>query len=243
MSRVFTLSTDVIEVAAATSINNLAALTYAAWIYPTSLPSLSFSMIATKAPATTGLIFGIDNGFVGSIAALFVLRGTTGANPASTSVNDVIALNTWQRVIATYDDAGDRQFHLYINGTEVSYVSQVAATGTLTDDSAGPLDIGQDSTFSLSYSGSIANFELWNVALTSVQVASDYAGTAVLPSNLVDSLTFLTDQGNPEPDASGNNNTGAITGTTYSSSNPPTPGPGVPVESWLSVSYCGASKY
>lgn len=231
MSRVFAVSTDEVDVAAAASINNLGAFTYAAWIYPTDDTTNYEYVIAVKAPLTVYIAFG----YYGTAAAPLTLQlwaegpaasGTT----ASSVANQLATLNAWQRVVMTYNDSTDRLVHIYLDGVECTYSSgfQTAATGVAVPDALGDLLIGND-TYGDDFIGNIAEFELWNVALTAPQVLADYDGSAVLPGNLVVDLTFLTNTGaGPEPDASGNGNVGVFTGTTFSSNNPPTPSPPSP---------------
>lgn len=237
MSRVFTeavfpiiLSPTVVTIAPSASINNLAAFTYAAWIFPTAYPvnpSAFYSAITSKDWDTAEIDMALASAGTGIQPGNHNLTAI-GFGPDSTAksaaTSDSIALNQWQRCVMTFDFNGDKKFHLYINGVEVTYLEQIALTGGPFDDSGGPITVGQlngATAGSGGFSGSIAQMELWSVALTPTQVAEDYAGTSVLSGNLVDSLTFLTDQGSVEPDVSGNGNDGVITAAAFSASNPP----------------------
>lgn len=235
MSRVFIganpLSPDVVTIAAASSINNLAAFTYAAWIFPTAFPDLinaKYSPITSKDWDTAEIdmaIFSAGNGILPGNHSLSGLGFGPGGTASSAATDNSIVLNQWQRCIMTFDFNGDKKFHLYINGIEVTYQQQIALTGDPFNDSGGPITIGQFNGGAAGvggFTGNIAQVQLWNVALTPTQVAADYVGASVLPGNLADSLTFLT-KGSIEPDISGNGNDGAITEAAFSSNNPSGP--------------------
>lgn len=239
MSRVFIganpTSPDVVTVAASSSVNNLAAFTYAAWIYPTAYPDAMFakySAITSKDWDVSEIDMAFAAAGNGQLPGNHNLTGI-GFGPdnvaKSAATDNSIVLNQWQRCVMTFDFNGDKKFHLYINGTEVTYQQQVALTGGPFDDSSGPITIGQLNGGAVGqggFTGNIAQVQLWNVALTSIQVAADFAGSSVLPANVVDYLSFLTDQGSTEPDASGHGNVGVITAAAFSSNNPgSTPAP------------------
>jgi hypothetical protein len=228
MSREFVTLTDEVVVAPSASINDLVAYTYAAWIFPTNNTiAFNFQVISVKDSAGVYIAMAMSNGYpIPSVMALTgYVTNFTGTEPLTVSVDNVLTLNTWQRVAMTYDNNGDRKVHLYVNGSEVVYAVQPASTGTQNSDAGGGLMIGNDTFNEVLFDGSIAEFELWNVALSSAQIAADFTGVPVLSSNLVDSLTFLTDQGSPEPDISGNGNVGVIIGAIFNPNNPPAPMP------------------
>lgn len=67
----------------------------------------------------------------------FETRVVTGSTHAvSISSNGVFADNEWFNAAITYNNTGDRKIRIYYNGREVSYATQTAATGTVTDDSS-----------------------------------------------------------------------------------------------------------
>jgi len=229
MSRLFTQQADAIfldrtgdylTIAASASINNLNKFTYAAWVYATGTPPVNFAPIAVKDPfAGYKNPLLLDNGFTPTVVMAFAayITTTTPAAFETIAVNNTIVLNTWQRLLTTYDDTTDRTPHLYINGVEVTYQQTQPVTGTLFADDGGGLPppdgsiyLGQDLSQEI-FIGRIGEFKVWNVALSSAQAAADFAGTPVLPGNNVVWLPLCGRQ-NPEPDKSGNNNTGMATG-------------------------------
>src|SRR5439155_24418543 len=86
---------------------------------------------------------------------------------------NAIALNAWQHVTVTYNDATDRMPHLYLNGTEVAYAQQPAMTATLAT-SANPFILGNRTTQDRGFAGMIDEVQIYNYALSSAQVQSLY---------------------------------------------------------------------
>jgi hypothetical protein len=92
-------------------------------------------------------------------------QGPAGIRALSTSV---ASLNTWTRLVGVFD-ASDDQLRLYVNG---------ALEGTATDTTpfaaTGPLAIGRgqfDGQPTNWFTGAAGEIQVWNVALTSAQVA------------------------------------------------------------------------
>jgi hypothetical protein len=80
--------------------------------------------------------------------------------------------------------------------------------------------------------GLMYDFRQYNSILTPSELAEIVVGGHLVdpqPTHNKCHLTFAVDAGSTEPDASGNDNTGAITGTTFSSDNP------FASNSWLGV--------
>jgi hypothetical protein len=202
---------DQISIAPAASINNLSAFTYAAWIFWFGTNSFDFYIICVKdAPASYYPSLGIlDVPAVQDQTIEAAVRTTNGVFTSDTS-NFTITPNAWHRVAMTYDDAGTRQIRIYIDGVEPTYQQQNTATGVLIDNSVGAQLVGTDLLGDI-FQGYIGEFKIWNVALTPAQIASDFAGTPVLPANNVCWL-HLCGRQNPEPDVSGNGNVGMATG-------------------------------
>lgn len=126
------------------SLDNLTAFTYVVWIYPESMGEGSYGRILHKfSSADAYTIFLLDD--------VTVANGINGLIKAPTAGNSVsaanaIILNTWQQVVMSYNDTGDRKIRLYVNGVEVSYNTQTATSGTRGDDSDGSEYIGSSGT-------------------------------------------------------------------------------------------------
>ena len=160
------------------------------WIKTTTGTS---STVATPTASTFGTLYRGDAGATGSLATFvdgtgkFGLRIANQANDAllladvrtTANVND----GNWHQVAATWDDA---------TNTAVVYVDGALATSGLYSDGLTPddNDAGDDVAFTFTgrhqfgkgtnnaslYRGDADELAIWNVALTSTQIAAVYAG-------------------------------------------------------------------
>lgn len=219
MSRLFISSpgTNVVTVAPAAEINNLAARTLMFWGRPVSTGGGGFGTAWSRTSASYGEFSDDIDVYIQFIDAA--------TDASSTSTVATFALNQWAHVAITYDNAGDRKIYQFTNGVAVaSYTAQTAASGALANDSATNLLIGKYiGSNSFTWDGYLYDFRLYNSVLSAANIlAIKNGGHTFDPAsaNNVCHLTFASDQGTPEPDASGNGNDGVITGTTFSSSSP-----------------------
>lgn len=53
--------------------------------------------------------------------------------------------DVWHHLAACLDDAGDRKFHIFLDGEEVSYSTQRAQSGTVSDDEDWEIYVGGES--------------------------------------------------------------------------------------------------
>lgn len=225
MSRLFTTgTTDKVTVTPAASINNLAKRTIMVWLKLVGYGSFQDTTWysrgnATFADVSDGVTYapGLAHyGGLNYVTADAQFQDDVGA--------DAPQLGTWVHVALTLDTATDNKWHLFINAVEIgSYTTQSAGTGGLSDDSAVNLLVGSFGNLSLTLDGRLYDFRLYDSILTPTELAEIVAGGHTVdpqPTHNKCQLTFATDQGSPEPDASGSSNTGAITGATFSSDNP-----------------------
>jgi len=70
----------------------------------------------------------------------------------------------------TYSETGDRKLHMYINGVEVTYATQVASVGTITTDSTMNYLIGNYASAGWEFDGKIAQVRVWNKALAAADL-------------------------------------------------------------------------
>lgn len=62
---------------------------------------------------------------------------------------------TWHHFAMTFDDAGDRKVDIFVDGTEITYGTQVTGVGAVKDDSALGLYIGEDFPSNWPFKGKI----------------------------------------------------------------------------------------
>lgn len=192
------------------------ALTLEAWIYPTSWKTQVWqgNIISKESAVGTGYMLR-----AGSNGRLNVNIGSGGPWNELTSFNSVLTLNTWQHVAATYDGSFLR---LYVNGAITdSVIKTVSIVGTATNN----LYIGESPAYpGRHFPGRIDEVRIWNVARTKAQILADMnKELCSIPSSLKAYYTF--NQGIASGintgftslnDASGNGNTGTLSGFTLS---------------------------
>lgn len=123
------------------------------------------------------------------------------------SSSATFAANTWYRGVATYASGGG--WAIYATGASPSSGTMVEA---LTNT---PLQIGNQTNFSESWSGALADVAVWNVVLSAAEAASLVQGArpfTIRPKSLIGYWPVDGLQ-SPEPDLSGNANNGTLTGT------------------------------
>jgi hypothetical protein len=162
-------------------------LTLEAWINTTSLSGTRVLISKFEYPLNQSLgtqsayLFGTTNN--GALFFTLTPNGSVRTNTTLVTTN-LIPLNTWTHVAATYDGSVMR---LYINGTQVG---QTNFTNNIFPGSA-PLGIGGFATVPAStssawqYSGLMDEISLYNRALSAAEiqsiVAADFAGKCLAP--------------------------------------------------------------
>ena len=100
------------------------------------------------------------------------------ATAADGATNGSVTLNKWTRAIATYNEDNDKKMKTYVDGAEISYSSNTAGTGNVSDDTALNLYIGNKKDGSVTFDGSIKDcFVMHGKAMTAAEVLEDYRGT------------------------------------------------------------------
>jgi len=220
MSRLFTNgTTDVVTVVPAAEINNLAQRSQMVWVKATSFGGDSDFCLFSRGNATYFDFYpdvGDDGFCYGGVEC--------DAEPTWGSLNSFPVIGDWMHVAMTFDIDTDALVHVYINGVEIDYDQHDVGTPPLGDDSAVNLLIGKFfGTNDFTVDGLLFDYRYYDSVLTESEIAEIVAGgPSVNPggSSMVIQLTFETDEGATEPDASGNGNTGAITGATFDADNP-----------------------
>jgi hypothetical protein len=179
---------DYIDAHSPPGLDNLSAFTYAAWIKPTALGDLE---IISKAGSTHEI--RIDG---------TRLRGCIRADPNSCaeSVDDAIALDTWQHVAMTYDHGGDRKVHLYTEGAEVAYAAQPTAGGVMASDASSDLNIGRRSNSGDRYfAGLIDDVRIYDRALMAHEIAAPPDCDSATPTATPTAMPTATPAATPTP--------------------------------------------
>src|ERR671930_1245363 len=217
-------TTDRVQIAAATSIDDRDPFTYALWLYPTTLTAQR--RIFQKGVNGTG---GYQLMYVNSSSGdvLFQVRRGGLNGPTQTNyitATGVLATNAWHFIAVSYSSAASPTTHIY-KGTltaaaaEVSYVTNTDGSGTPVDAQGAnePLAIGnRGANITTAFQGRIAWFGMWNVALSAGEIAQLQFNPHVISGDVVNMRLGFHETGTEpsQPDWSGNANAGSVTGAT-----------------------------
>ncbi len=163
---------DIATIPLTTSTQNLSSFTYSAWIKPNSLGEASYGRIVSRESSAKfdDFYFLVNPGNT-LCASVTNSAGTTFISVSATSA---ISLNSWNHVAVTYDDKGDRQLHLFVNGVETAYQSQNPLTGTL-KFTTNPIVIGNAPSLDRTFDGAIDDLRLYSRALSAAEIQSLYS--------------------------------------------------------------------
>lgn len=148
---------------AAAGFDDLTESTYAGWIKITTNQANNF--LFTKNDKWTRLNVG------------GTLEGNWGTTTVSASAitNNALSTGTWYHIVYTYSNSGDRKIHIYINGTEATYGTDTAATGTLNSDAASDFYLGNYTGNATPFAGMLDEAGVWNRVLSQLEITSLYA--------------------------------------------------------------------
>jgi Concanavalin A-like lectin/glucanases superfamily/Fibronectin type III domain len=151
---------DSLTIADSPSLHLSGGMTLSAWVYPAAMQG-SLGPIIQKEVEAYDLHAGSGEEVLGPAGG-----GAFGGVGAHVLGLEAIPLNAWTYLAVTYDGAALR---LYVNGAEVSSVSQ---TGAL-EVSANPLEIGGGTHGSEYFAGQIDEVRVYNRALSSSEIQAD----------------------------------------------------------------------
>lgn len=231
MTRDFNGTTDLINVGSGSTIDDIFAATNGgtvfAWHFPDTIGELSAGRIyqKTNTPPNGGSLFRI---LATSKMDFFSYRATTSGTWSQT--NNDATLDAWNSTSVKYDSALTTNDPTFChNGTIQTVGSGLTETatpnGASATDAAASMGIGNDVTAATTWDGYLSHVTFWKgEAITNNQMMA--MGHGVNPFAIGSStkpVLYLPIWGieSPEPDYSGNNNDGTLTGTTKINNNPP----------------------
>lgn len=215
MARTFNGTTDICSLGTCGDaiLKENAAITVSAWINPTTVGENSGGRILDR--GASGLVTGPTFSTAATATLRFSVTAAT-TNLVRQASNSVITTSAWQHVILTWDGSGTAaNVHFYVNGTEPSYATTTDMVGSPTDNSAASLLIGNNPAATRTFNGGIAEVATWSAVLGAQEIAilaSGYTAGHVRP-DILTGYWPLYGTSSPEPDVSGFNNHGTLTGT------------------------------
>lgn len=190
----FNGTNSVVTSAANSALNNLAALSCAAWVYLDSAGEGGAGRYFYKA------IAGSVNGWwlLSSDTWMTFSRGFDSLSFCSRTSNAFSSIiGRWAHLAATWaGGANQSNVKLYLDGIEQGYASGLNGTGSRIDDSSAPLRIGNVSDLSRTVDGRIADPCIWNTVLSADDIASAAKAVShakIRPQNIVDHRQFIRD--------------------------------------------------
>ncbi|MHB8648104.1 MAG: LamG-like jellyroll fold domain-containing protein, partial [Thermomicrobiales bacterium] len=162
-----------VNVASPALLTNVNTFTWSAWLNPGASQTHSVNPIIEKGSGSNTLksFYITDTGSV--VAEIKTASGYA----SSASITGVATAGAWSQWTITYNDTGDRMLHIYKNGVEVSYSSQVPATTALADDTGYNMYFGAtpDTAYYV-FNGSIDDVQIFNRVLSSAEIQTLASG-------------------------------------------------------------------
>jgi type II secretory pathway pseudopilin PulG len=156
------------------ALNNLSALTYAAWVRLNSTSFGSNAAVVVRASDIQAMKVLLIN------PSERVLATVDYTSTDATSISSQsLSINTWYHIAYTFNAAADTLVRVYINGTEVAYSTQNAGAGSISSDDTFPLTIGNTNTGVRPFPGIIDEVRIYNRALTAAEIMNLYNTTSI----------------------------------------------------------------
>lgn len=129
-------------------------------------------VISRDAGSGNGVVIGTELGNTGKVMIRMFIRGGTLLDVESSL--DAFNINTWTHVVVTHDGSSTAaNCHIYINGTETTYVTQ-SNGATPADNSAQTLRIGNNFDGSRTFDGYMSELAVWSSVLSASDIATLY---------------------------------------------------------------------
>lgn len=182
------------------------------WLNAYQAVTGSWNDVMVKANGSQSYYCYIGNTFDANNEGPYIWIGHATAPATAQAVNGTLALNTWTHFALTFDSTANPSCRIYKNGIEVSYQTQLQGSGARTSDAAMNLRIGSEDITAHEWNGRIAEACIFNAVLTADEAKMLMHGFLPRP-NTMRGCWPLFGTVSPEPDWSGNNGHGTLTGT------------------------------
>ncbi len=167
-----------IPVDSSLDVNSMGPFRISAWIFVDSDGEANFGRIVDKNNGSVGYSFNVRDESSGTVKLqLFVHHATTNT---SVITSTTLSTGAWHKVDATYNS--DKSGDIYIDGVKASYGTDVTGVGTVSDDSALSLVIGNTTPSDSTFDGEIddvriydGNFTLDDIELDVIQGLTRYS--------------------------------------------------------------------
>jgi hypothetical protein len=149
------------------ALQDMGDLTFMAWINPTSFGEASFGRICQKSTISGfGFIFYVDD--INADETISWLRWRGFSDSTFVGANNAISLDVWQHVAVTYQSSACKG---YVNGSEISYTSNSAGSGSPPSDFLDEFVIGNQEDTGRGFDGRIEDFRVYNRVLSASEIS------------------------------------------------------------------------
>lgn len=207
MARDFDGVDDVIDVGSGAHLDDLAAWTHCCWFYARTTGEAGFGRLYQKSPSGPGKVMHVQA--TGAVRAA-CSRATT--NQELVSANNTFPLLQWNFAAYTYDGTTGRLYVGTPGGTvsEVTYATNTQGAGALSTEATATLQWGNQAG-TTTFDGRLARGKWFSAALSLAELQLCLLGYPVRRDVCVGDWEFFGEQ-SPEPDTSGYNSHGTVTG-------------------------------
>jgi hypothetical protein len=164
-----------VDIGSPPAITNLPAVTIVAWIRPTTTPQPTGNSNCFFDKANIAPVGGYSMDHSVDLAGdlVFDAEFTATASVHRSSTGGVLSPGVWARVAATWDGSPlAANVHLYVDGVETSYDQSNDAIGSPPRPSDSPIGAVLGCNASSGFAGLVADLRLYDVVLTSAQLAA-----------------------------------------------------------------------
>jgi hypothetical protein len=158
---------------AGTNINAGSNFSVFAWVNPSPAINVRNAIVGNSYPysSTQGFYFATATAYGGNINTFFISIGSDNAYAIAT--NNSLVTGSWNYIGGTVTNGG-AAINLYANGIQTGYQGQTLTTNTVTYPT-NEFYIGQrHSALPEYFTGSIANVQIYNRALTTTEIQQNY---------------------------------------------------------------------
>ena len=186
-------SNDYVNAGSGSSLDNLPAITFSAWIYPRAQGTRLF-VTNRGNPESSGWRFAFDSATAGSMR-FTVDYSTTDLVTRNNSpdANSVAPLNKWTHIAVTWNgSATATNVKIYFNGVGANSYSTANGVGDRVDDNAQNLIIGHNEALTSNggFNGLIDEVRVYNRALSAAEIQALYkSGAAKINASQNSKLT------------------------------------------------------
>lgn len=173
----FSSSSDYINLGTSdtTSFKPGQAMTFGAWIRPSTCALDASGGVGRVTARINSLEATIAIGSVGSATAAIQFNFGGSTNLSVITANNTCVVNTWTSIIVTWDGTNNATgVHIYINGVETTYQQQQNGI-TLTNMSASPLYLGNNSNHTREFDGNITEPFYLSRAMSAQEASNIFA--------------------------------------------------------------------